>query len=137
MGAFAVKCKLVRKTSSALRISAADIACVQTARNRRVRRSFDDCPAVGKQGHLVGLMPEFEDKLIVPHRAMRPQTSRHLGEVDRTLLFMNLDGISAAERDVRPPLSRQVDEVSLPACVASRSWPDGANFGALVIPDIP
>jgi len=82
-------------------------------------------------------MPEFEDKLIVPHRAMRPKASCHLGEVDRTLLFMNLNGISTAERDMGPALSCQVDEVPLPAGAASRSWPCGANFSALVIPDVP
>ena len=85
----------MRKTARALRISIADVASVEAACNGRIGRSFDDGPSVGKEGHLVGFVPELQDELVVAHGAVWAQASGHLGEVHRALLLMNLHGISA------------------------------------------
>ena len=129
--------QLMRKTASALRISAADVARVQTARNGRIGRSLYDRSAVWKQRHLVRLVPELQDELVVADGAVRTQASRHLSEVHGTLLLVNLHGISATESDVGPALSGEVDKVTLPASAASREGPGGGDFRALVRPDIP
>src|SRR5882724_2757234 len=117
--------------------STTDVARVKASCDGRIRRPFDDRSSVREQGHLVGLAPEFQDELIVTHRAMRTQTNGHLNEVHRALLLVNLHGISAAERDMGAPFSGQVDEVSLAAGAASGERPGRGNLRALVSPDVP
>ena len=46
-----------------------------------------------------------------------------LCEVNGTLPFMNLDGVSSAKRDVRAAHTREVKEISCSACAAT-----GASF---------
>jgi hypothetical protein len=130
-------CKLMRKTASALRISTADVARVEAARNGRIGRSFDDGPAVGKEGHLVGFAPEFQDEVVMAHGAVGEQARRHLSEVHGALPLVNLHGVSATESDVGSALSGEVDKVSLPASAASRARSRGGDFRALVRPDVP
>ncbi len=60
----------MRKTASALRISTADVARVEAACNGRIGRPFDDGPSVGKESHLVGFAPEFQDELVMAHGAV-------------------------------------------------------------------
>ena len=127
----------MRKTASGLRISTADVASVEAACNGRIGRSFDDGPSVGKEGHLVGFVPEFQDEVVMAHGAVREQARRHLSEVHRALPLMNLHGISATESDVRPALSGEMDKVSLPASAASGARPGRGHFRALVSPYVP
>ncbi len=47
------------------------ISGVQAAGDGCVRCAFDDGPAVGEERHLVGLGPELQDEIVVPHRAVR------------------------------------------------------------------
>ncbi len=46
---------------------APDIPGIKAARNRRVRRAFDDRPAIRKKRDLVRLPPEFQHKAVMAH----------------------------------------------------------------------
>ena len=46
-------------------VLAAYIAGVEAARNRRVGGAFDDGAAVGKEGNLIGLLPELQHEGVV------------------------------------------------------------------------
>jgi hypothetical protein len=90
----------------------------------RVGGAFDNGATIGKQRQFVGIAPEFEDEVIVADRAVGLQPPIHLGVVDGTLALMNLYGISAAKRDVRPPFAGEVDKIAFTAGAAAR-----ARFG--------
>ncbi len=70
------------------------------------------------------------------HRAVRCEAARDFGEVDGPLALVDLDGIAAAERDVRPALAGEVDEVALIAGSASGTRFGGADLGVIVGPDV-
>ena len=75
---------------------ASHITRIQTAGDGRVGGSFDDGPAVREERHLVGVVPEFQDKVVVAHNAVRAEAVIHFGEVDGPLPFMDLDRIPSA-----------------------------------------
>jgi len=77
------------------------IASVEAAGDRRVGGALDDGAAIGEKCHLVGLVPEFQDEIIVADEAMRLEAAVHLCEVNGTLALMDLHRIPATERDVR------------------------------------
>ena len=89
---------------------------------------------IGEQRHLVGLVPELQDEIIVADFAMRAQPPVHLCEIDWPLPLMNLDGIPSAQRDVRPPLARKMNEVTLSASAAPGARFGGRNLRLLVRP---
>ena len=117
--------------------STAHIPRVQAPGNSRVGGPFDDCAAVGKQRHLVWFVPELEDELVVTHHPVRLESGLHLGEIDGTLLLVDLYGISAAHRDVGTPFTRQVNKIPHTAGTATGTRIGSSNFRALVSPDIP
>ena len=83
-------------------MSGADVAGVEGARDGGVFRAFEDGAAVGKDGHLVGLDAEGEQKVVVAHIGdSRSETLAENGEVERTAALVNLHGIAAAHSDVR------------------------------------
>src|SRR5450755_2523021 len=103
-------------------LSAAHIAGIQTACNGRFTRPFDDGAAIGEESDLVGIVPEFQHKAIMANIAMRLKASADLRKVDWPVPLMNLHGVPAAERNVRPALSRKMDKVTLATTPASGSW---------------
>src|ERR1700680_4329043 len=52
---------------------------------------FDDRASVGKQRHLVGLSPEFQHKVVVPHDAVGLQPLLHFGEINGPGALVNLN----------------------------------------------
>src|SRR5450755_714790 len=91
---------------------AADETGVQTTCDGRIGRSFDDRPAIGKERHLVGFAPELQHKLVVADSAMRLKSTAELGEIHRAMALMNLHGVPATQRYMRPTFTRQVDKFS-------------------------
>src|SRR6202521_5724294 len=92
--------------------SAAYISRIQTARHSRVGRPLDDRPAVGKQRHFVRLAPELQHKLVVADVAVRLKAVAQFYKVHRSLPLMDLHGVPATQRDMRPPFTRQMNKVS-------------------------
>ena len=118
-------------------LSTAHIPRVQAPGDGRVGGPFDDRAAVGKQRHLVRFVPELEDELVVTHHPVRLESGLHLDEIDGTLLFVDLYGISTAHRDVRTPLTRQVNKIPHTAGTATGTRMGSRNFRSLILPDIP
>ncbi len=68
--------------------------------------------------------------------AVREETVAHGGEVDWAVVLVNLDGVAAAERDVRAALSCEVGEDALAANGAVWVGGAGVDLAALVGPEI-
>ena len=94
--------------ASSVGLLIADEARVQTSRDRRIDRSFDNRAAIGKQCHLIGVRPEFQNEFIVPHPAVGREAVAHFRQVEGALPLVDLDRIPAAQSDVRAPFSRQM-----------------------------
>jgi len=90
-------------------------ARIETSSEGRVSRAFDDGSAVGEQCHLIGVAPEFEDKVVVADDSVWLQAAIHLGEIDGALALMNLHGIPAAEGDVRTAFAREMNQIAFAA----------------------
>src|SRR4029077_9927215 len=87
-------------------------ARIQAPRHAGVGGPLDDRPAIWKQSHLVGLTPELQHEVVMPHFAVRLEALVHNSEVHRTMAFVNLHGIPPTKRNVRPPLTFEMNEVS-------------------------
>src|ERR1700690_2956538 len=120
-----------------LPLSTAHIASVQTAGNGRFRGAFDDGAAIGKEGDFIGLAPELQHKVIMSNIAMWLKAGADLRKVDWPFPLMNLHGVPAAQRNVRPPFPRKMDKVTLVAHSASRAGRRRRNLRLLVRPDVP
>src|ERR1051325_7022631 len=93
--------------------SIADIAGVETACDSGVGSFFYNGAPVGKQRDLVGMLLEFQNKVVVPHRAIVLQPPADLRQIHGPRVLMNLHGISSAQRDMRPTLPPEVHEIVL------------------------
>ena len=60
----------------------------------------------------------------------------HGGEVDRAMMFMDLDGVTAAEGDLWAVFAGKVCEDSLAADVAAGSRPGRGDFGMFTGPEV-
>src|SRR4051812_19014871 len=86
---------------------------IKTARNGRVSGALDDGPTIGKKGDLIIAGPEFQDKVRMPHLAVRMQRAAQRREIHRALLFMNLNRVPSAQRDARSPLATKMHKLAL------------------------
>jgi len=102
-------------------VSASYISGIQTSCHGRVGGALNDGAAVGEQGHLVGLAPEFQDEIVVPDDAVRLEAAVHLDEVDGALALMDLHGIPAAQGDVRAAFAGEMNEVAFATSPAAGS----------------
>src|ERR1700740_1016417 len=118
------------------RASIADKARIQTSRHCSVRRSLDNGSPVGKECHLVGLTPELQDEIVVPHGSSRLQARPQFGEIHRPVLLMDLYRVTPTQRDMRASFPSEVNEISLPARTASISGRCGDQFSSLIPPYI-
>src|SRR6202034_3031913 len=112
------------------------ITCIQAAREGRVGGAFDDGATIGKQRHLVGVVPEFQDEVVVTDCAVGLEATVQLGEVNGPLALMDLHGIPAAQGDVRAAFAGQLDEIALTARATTGAGLGGGDFGVLVRPDV-
>ena len=102
--------------------SVPDVTGVETASNCRVRRALDDGATVRKERDLVGWAVELQHKSVVADLTQGFETSANFGKIHGPLAFVNLDRIAAAERDMRPAFTGQMNEVALTADAASGAW---------------
>ena len=70
----------------------------------------------------------------MPHRAERGQATSEFSKVNRPLPLVNLDGISPAERNARPPFAGKMDEVMLAARPAPRERVARCDFREGIVP---
>src|SRR5580658_5081534 len=112
------------------------ISCVEAARDGSVGGAFDDGAAVGEEGHFVGVVPEFQDEVVVADPAVGLETAVHFGEVDGALAFMDLHGIPATKGDVRTAFAGEMDEVAVAAGAAVGTRLGGGDLGVLVGPQV-
>src|SRR5689334_18928287 len=115
-------------------ISATHKARIQAARDGRVIGSFDDGPPIGEKSHFIGFTPEFQDKSVVLDRAVRAQPSRHLGKVHWAVPLMDLNRVPAAQGDLWPALSCQMDKFTLFAGLAAGTRPVCGDLSLLIAP---
>ena len=109
---------------------------IQASRDGLVRSALDDGASVGKQRHLIRLTPEFEDKIIVFHLAMRLKTHRHFSEINRAVALMDLDRVSAAQGDLCPAFSGKIGELVFSASWTIRAWTSRSDFSPVIAPEI-
>jgi hypothetical protein len=53
----------------------------------------------------VGRTAEAEEEIVEPDGSVRGEAGAHRGEVDGAVVFVDLDGVAAAESDVRAAFS--------------------------------
>src|SRR5258708_39612926 len=94
--------------------SAPYIPGIQTSRHRRIRRPLDNRPAIGEERHLKRLFPEFQHEVVIANAAVRLQPLTHHPEINWAIMLMDLHRVPPAQRNVRPPLARQMRK--LPLC---------------------
>ena len=134
-----VGCKSLRKNRSGIapRLSLTSYeSCIKTSCNRNFRGSFNDRAAVGKQGHLIRIFPEFQDKLVVPDGTVRLQSLADSGEIEWPCVFMNLDGIAPAQGNVGTSFAREMNKFSPPASSTIEVRFGGRDFRTFVGPKI-
>jgi hypothetical protein len=113
-----------------------DKTCVEAAGQYRVGGSLDDGAAVGEQGKCVIAAAETQQKIVALYVAMGSEALFHLGEIDRTEAFMDLDGVAAAERDMGAAFSAKMGEVSVAADGAVFASHGRRDFGPLIGPEV-
>ena len=79
---------------------------------------------------------EAKKKIVEPDLPVGRKPVAHSGEVDGAVVFVDLDGVSSAKRDVRTALSGEMAEDALPADDAAGARLAGGDFGALTRPQI-
>jgi len=112
------------------------VSGVQAAGQGRVRCALDDGPSVGEERHLIGLGPELQDEIVMPHRAVGLEPGAYFQEINRPVALVDLHRVSSAQRNVRAAFAGQMNKVMLAADMASRAGACGIDFGALVAPHV-
>jgi len=112
------------------------VSGVQAAGHGRVRCALDDGPSVGEERHLIGLGPELQDEIVMPHRAVGLEPGAYFQEINRPVALVDLHRVSSAQRNVRAAFAGQMNKVMLAADMASRAGARGIDFGALVAPHV-
>jgi hypothetical protein len=118
------------------KVLGADEAGVEGAGEGDVSRALDEAAAVGEEGEGVGWVLEAQEEIVETDGAVRGETSAHGGEVDGTVVLVDLDGVAAAEGDMRAAFSGQVREDSLAADGACGIGGGGVDLASLVRPKI-
>ncbi len=75
---------------------------------------------------------EAEEEIVEPDGSVGAEAVAHGGEVDRALVLVDLDGVAAAEGDVRAAFAGKVREDALAADGAGGVGGTGVDFAALV-----
>src|SRR5579884_870290 len=89
------------------------VARVEAASNRSVAGAFDNGATIGEKRHLVGIVPELQDEVVVLYDSMRSKAAVHFCKVDGALAFMDLDRIAPAQSDVGASFAGEMDKVAL------------------------
>ena len=79
---------------------------------------------------------EAQQHFISPNGAMGFQFAGEFGEVDGTMVLVNLDGVSAAEGDLGAANSAEMGKLTLLADGTAGSRVRGIDFGDFVAPHV-
>src|SRR5277367_1827858 len=113
----------------------ADEASVEGAGEGDVGCALNEGAAVREEGEGVGAALEAEEEFVeaeVVDVGVRQEAVAHGGEVDGAMVLVDLDGVAAAEGDVRAAFSCEMGEDVLAANRAVGVRFDGADLAALV-----
>src|SRR5580658_3393734 len=86
-----------------------DIPRIQAACHGGVGGAFDNGAAVREKSHFVGVVPEFQNEVVVADGAVGLKAAIHFGEVNGALALMDLHGIPTAEGDMRTAFTGEMD----------------------------
>jgi hypothetical protein len=109
-------------------------AGIQAAGLGDVGGSLDQGAAVGENGDDVIAALESKQKVVEADLAVGLESCFHFREINWPVVFMNLDGIAAAKRDVRAAFAAQMSKIALLADFTVGARPGGCDFGSLVRP---
>ena len=93
--------------------SGADEAGVEGAGEGDVGCALDETAAVGEEGKGVGRAVETEQEVVEADGTVWLEAGAHGGEVDGAVVLVDLDGVAAAEGDVRAAFASEVREDAL------------------------
>ena len=110
--------------------SGADEASVEGAGEGDVRGALDEGAAVGEEGDGVGWALEAEEEIVEADLTVGGEAVAHGGEVHGAAVLVDLDGVAAAEGDVRAALAGEVGEEALAADGAVGVGFGGADLAA-------
>src|SRR6266851_2962294 len=116
--------------------SGADEAGVEGAGEGDVGGALDDGSAVGEEGEGVGWVLEAEEEVVIADGAVGAEAVTHGGEVDGAVMLVDLDGVAAAEGDVRAAFSGEMGEDALTADGAGWVGGAGVDLASLVCPEV-
>jgi hypothetical protein len=116
--------------------SGADESGVEGAGEGDVGGALDDGAAVGEEGDGVGWALEAEEEAVEADVAVGSETVAHGGEVNGAVMLMDLNGVAAAERDVRAAFTGEMGEEALGADGAVGVGCGGVDFAAVVAPEV-
>src|SRR5438445_1906574 len=98
-----------------------DVTCVERASDGWVRRTFQYCAAIAKDGHLVRWDTKFQQKVVFLYRdACDGKLSGKRGKIERAPALVNLHRIAAAQCDMWLRFSFQVGMFTANAVAAVR-----------------
>jgi hypothetical protein len=112
--------------------SGADEAGVEGAGEGDVGGALDETAAVGEEGEGVGWVLEAEEEIVETDGAVGAEAVAHGAEIYWAVMLVDLDGVAAAEGDVRAADACEVREDALAADGAGGVGSAGVDFAALV-----
>src|SRR5579864_7748428 len=113
-----------------------DEARIERTSQGDVGCALNDGPAVGEQGNGVWTATETQQQVVaadILDVGMGGKAGAHGGEVDGTVMLMDLDGVAAAEGDVSAILASKVGEDALAADLAPWARGAGGDLGSVQI----
>ena len=119
--------------------SGADEAGVEGAGEGDVGGALDETAAVGKESEGVEAALEAEEEVVEAEFldiAVGGEAIAHGGEVDGAVMLVDLDGVAAAEGDVRAAFSGEMGEEALAADGAGGVGGAGVDLASLVCPEV-
>ena len=114
----------------------ADEAGVEGAGESDIGGSLDQTTAVRKEGEGVGWATEAKEEVVETDSSVGAEAVAHGGEVDGAVVLVDLDGVAAAESDVRTTLSPEVREQAQGADRAGGVGSAGIDLATLVCPEV-
>ena len=114
-------------------LSGTDESGVEGTGKSDVGGALDEGAAVGEEGEGVGWALEAEEEVVEADGAVGSEAVAHGGEVDGTVVLVDLYGVAAAEGDVRAADAGQVSELAVGADGAVGIGGAGIDFAAVYI----
>src|SRR6185437_7941908 len=87
----------------------------------RYRCALDERAAVGEEGEGVGAAAELEQQPVLADIAVGTEAVGSGGQVDGAMMFVDLDGVAAAESDMRSAFATKMGKVAQSADLAARA----------------